>query len=117
MSNVHFRYQFRDVDGGLLVIKDSGVEESTAVIEDMDDGVRIPAHQVAPICRALYTAAGLDVPKLPDVPDPAEVERLCNDLRDVMAHKPDRLSLDPMGRLSLDPMARELLARGWGRAR
>ena len=101
------RYEFRDIDGGLLAIKDSDVEESVAVIEDMIDGVHIPPHQVPPICRALYEAAGLPVPRLPDIPDPELVGHLARDLG---------LCIGGTAPVSFDEtVARRLIARGWGR--
>lgn len=64
----------------------------------------IAPHKVAAVCRALYEAAGLPVPDLPDIPDPELVEALGNDLA--------RFDRDTT---SCAAFARELLARGWGR--
>lgn len=73
----------------------------------------VPPHEVPKAARALYEAAGLPVPDLPDVPDPELVQRLADDLRDAMATKPGQrpTTYDD----ALAETARALLARGWGR--
>jgi hypothetical protein len=73
----------------------------------------VPPHEVPKAARALYEAAGLPVPDLPDVPDPELVQRLADDLRDAMATKPGQrpTTYDD----ALTETARALLARGWGR--
>ena len=70
----------------------------------------VPPHEVPKAARALYEAAGLPVPDLPDIPgipDPELVDALARDLLRVWGHE-DSFE-------ALRPEARELLARGWGR--
>jgi len=67
----------------------------------------VPPHEVPKAARALYEAAGLPDPGLPDIPDPALVDTLASDLLAVCGSEA-RFE-------ALRPEARELISRGWGR--
>lgn len=66
----------------------------------------VPGHKVPEICRALFAAAGLPVPDLPDIPDPALVEALAKDIYYAQhgTNGPDDVTRD---------YARTLLSLGW----
>lgn len=64
----------------------------------------IPPHKIPPAARALYEAAGLPVPDLPDIPDPALVGELAKDIA---------MYFD--SQLTYEANASRLLAAGWRR--
>jgi hypothetical protein len=73
----------------------------------------VPPHEVPKAARALYEAAGLDVPDLPDIPDPALVNALAMDI-----HVALEVALECPGEKPYPydlRVAADLLARGWGR--
>lgn len=75
----------------------------------------LPPHEVPKAARALYEAAGLPVPDLPDVPDPELVGLLAADLQDAMAAKLGPQSVPTTYGEAVTETARALLAKGWGR--
>lgn len=75
----------------------------------------VPPHEVPKAARALYEAAGLPVPDLPDVPDPELVGLLAADLQDAMAAKLGPQSVPTTYGEAVTETARALLAKGWGR--
>jgi hypothetical protein len=74
------REVYRHYDGAhTFAIRRNFPEKPPLAIVDCDpDGsgetAFVPPHEVPKAARALYEAAGLDVPDLPDIPDPEEVE-------------------------------------------
>jgi hypothetical protein len=69
----------------------------------------LPQHEVPKAARALYKAAELPVPDLPDIPDPALVNALAMDIHVALecpGEKPYPYDLR---------VAADLLAKGWGR--
>jgi hypothetical protein len=104
-------YQFTDSSGDELEIRSWSDDDGTAAMIDTDPAganpaVRLPPHEVPGAARALYEAAGLPVPDLPDIPDPALVDRLAADLME--SFNPGAMGLD-----GARPHARRLLAKGW----
>lgn len=109
-------YEFEDGAGAQLVIEQRVMPTGSTLLEFQAADVYVRPHQLPEIVRNAYALAGLPVPDLPDIPDPAVVEALCNDLRDAMYdHRADRRPATESFGEALDATARELLARGWGR--
>ena len=73
-------YRHTDWAGATLAIHPATARENTASVDTNPDGgadpVHVPAHKLAEVTAALYTAAGQPVPDLPVICDAAEVERL-----------------------------------------
>ena len=105
-------YEYRDWAGDVLGIRPSeGDPRPGAAIEINDGDVAIlPPHEIPGAARALYAAAGLPVPELPDIPDPATVTELAIALmggivaRGISGASPVTTAED---------LARDLLSLGW----
>lgn len=113
------KYEFTDVGGDRVRIypnDQSGDPRAIvgAVLDvDSEEGiVVVPPHEVPQAARALYAAAGLPVPDLPDIPDPAEVQELADRLHEFSC------GCMPVCQHGQDPdreLARFLMTDGWGR--
>lgn len=109
-------YRYADEVGDTFAIRRGA--PAGAVVDCDPDGAfpapLLPPHEVPKAARALYVAAGLEVPDLPDIPDPALVEALAGDLGDAIARKPRGPEFATYGD-ALAAAACELLAKGWER--
>jgi hypothetical protein len=111
-----YRYPDREGCAAELVIRwhvgDDGLKFAGVDVTDADPDVWLPQHEVPKAARALYEAAGLGVPDLPDIPDPKLVGRLAADLRDAVSAERIGAQAESYGE-ALAAAARELLAKGW----
>lgn len=106
-------FSLTDSDDCTLAIQTGAGAGQRAFIHTLSseecDGVWVLPHQVPAVCRALYDAAGLDVPDLPGIPDPALAGQLAADIAAAVVHG------GPADHDGFVNVARDLLARGWGR--
>lgn len=108
------RYEFTDDSGDSISIRPLGDPSVHADVKTDRAGCEIPQHEVPRAARALYEAAGLPVPDLPDIPDPEQVAALARDLCEVAT---DLALTDDHADAASNRayIAAGLLARGWGR--
>lgn len=107
-------WEFIDDDGEHFTVRSGPGIPGQVFVITTDSGVRLPVHKIPEACRALYETAGLPVPDLPDIPDPAQINELANAIIDA-AKRPDHPSIInpnvPISRVA--ELARELLAAGY----
>lgn len=78
-------WRYADIGGDEILVRRTignadPVEPATAFEINDGDSVVVLAHKLPEMVRAIYACAGLPVPDLPDIPDPALVEDLAADL-------------------------------------